>query len=64
MVVWPWISSIVLTGLSFVLPRETVERGWPLPFWTTLFIPAGVAAEMLVLTGQRTFAASAEVGTS
>ena len=64
MVLWPWIASVILAGLSFVLPRETVERGWPLPFWTTLFIPLGVAAMMLVLAGKRTFAASAEVGTS
>lgn len=64
LVVWPWIASIMLAFLSFVWPRETVERAWPVPFWTTLFIPLGVAAMMLVVAGQRTFAASAEVGTS
>jgi len=64
LVVWPWIASVVLAGLSFTLPRETVEQGWAAPFWTALFIPVGVAAVMLVTAGQWTFAASAEQGTS
>jgi hypothetical protein len=37
-----------------------VERGWAVPFWTALLIPAGVAATMLVLAGQRIFDASGE----
>lgn len=64
MVAWPWMASVVLGALSFVLPRATVERGWAVPFWTALFIPVGVAAVMLASAGERTFAASAERGTS
>ncbi len=45
---WPWISSIALAGLSFVLAPQTVERGWAVPFWTALEIPMGVTALMLV----------------
>ena len=64
LVAWPWITGVVLAGLSFVLPRETVEQGWAVPFWTALFIPVGMAAVMLVSAGQWTFAAAAERGTS
>lgn len=64
LILWPWISSIALAGLSFVLPRETVERGWAIPFWTVTEIPVGVAGLMLVYYYQRTFAASARPGTS
>lgn len=48
LVCWPWISSTALAGLSFVLPQETVERAWAIPFWTVIEIPVGVAAMMLV----------------
>ncbi len=61
---WPWLACSTLAGLSFVLPPETVERGWAAPFWTTLLIPVAVAAAMLVYAGQRTFAASQEPTTS
>ena len=64
LVVWPWIASTVLVGLSFVLPQETVERAWALPFWTVTQIPVGVAALMLVFYYQRTFAAPAGPGSS
>jgi Glycosyltransferase family 87 len=61
---WPWLTSVVLTGLSFVLAPETVQRGSLIPVWTALGIPAAVAAAMLVYAGQRTFAASEEATTS
>ncbi|MGD0790969.1 MAG: glycosyltransferase family 87 protein [Terriglobales bacterium] len=64
LVFWPWISSVALAGLSFVLPQETVERAWAVPFWTVVQIPVGVAALMLVHYYQRTFTASAGPGTS
>ena len=64
LIVWPWISSTALAGLSFVLPRETVERAWALPAWTVTQIPVAVAALMLVRYYQRTFTASAEPGSS
>ena len=64
LVVWPWISSTVLAGLSFVLPAETIERAWAIPFWTVTQIPVGVAALMLVFYYQGTFAAPAGPGSS
>ncbi len=60
LVFWPWIASMALAGLSFVLSQQTVERGWAMPFWTSMLIPLGVAAMMLVLAGQRSVAASAD----
>jgi Glycosyltransferase family 87 len=48
LVAWPWFSSIALAALSFVLPQETVEQAWAMPFWTVIQIPVAVAALMLV----------------
>ena len=62
--VWPWIASMVLAGLSFVLPERTVERAWAVPLWTAIQTPVGVAALMLVHYYQRTFTAPPEPGTS
>jgi len=61
---WPWLACASLAGLSFVLPPETVERGWASAFWTTLLIPVAVAAAMLVCAWQRSFAASNRAATS
>jgi hypothetical protein len=55
---WTWVSAVALSALSFVLPSATVEKGWPVPFWTILYIPVVVAAVMLVSACQRTFAPS------
>jgi hypothetical protein len=63
-VAWPWVASVALAVLSFVLPRATVEQAWAVPFWTVLLVPVGVAALMLVYVAQLTFAGSAEAGTS
>ena len=64
LIFWPWISSTALAGLSFILPRETVEQGWTLPFWTELQIPLGVTGLMLVHYYQRTNTAPGYPGTS
>ncbi len=66
LIAWPWISSIALAGLSFILPRETVERGWAVPLWTSLQMPLAVAALMLLhhYQNQRTFPAPAKPGSS
>ncbi|MBZ5613912.1 MAG: DUF2029 domain-containing protein [Acidobacteriia bacterium] len=64
LVLWPWLSSTVLAGLSFVLPPPTVERGWAIPFWTVIQIPVAVAALMLAHYYQTTFTASAGPGPS
>ncbi|MGA9354724.1 MAG: glycosyltransferase family 87 protein [Terriglobales bacterium] len=61
---WPWIASVALAGLSFILPHTTVEQAWAAPFWTVLFVPVGVAALMLVYVAQQTFGGSTEAGTS
>lgn len=64
LILWPWISSTVLAGLSFILPQDTVERAWAIPAWTVTQIPVGVAALMLVHYYEKTFAAPAGPGTS
>jgi hypothetical protein len=64
MLAWPWLSSTVLGGLSFVLPQATIERAWAIPAWTVPQIPVGVAALMLVHYYQKTFTAPAGPGTS
>jgi hypothetical protein len=64
LIVWPWLSSIVLVGFSFILPRETVERYWAIPFWTATQIPVGVAALTLVHYYQGIFTASVRPATS
>jgi len=61
---WPWLSTTTLGALSFVLPRETVERAWSVPLWTVPQMPAAVAALMLVHYYQRTFAAPPGPGSS
>ena len=57
LIFWPWLSSVVLAGLSFVLPAQTVEPTWAIPSWTLTQVPVGVAALMLVIRYQRTLAA-------
>ena len=64
LLLWPLLASIVLAGLSFVLPRETVEQSWALPFWTVLQIPLSVAALMLIHYYQGTNTAPVGPGTS
>ncbi len=64
LIVWPWIASIALAGLSFLLQPERVERGWAVPFWTVLQIPMAMAALMLVHQYQRSFSAPSGPGPS
>jgi hypothetical protein len=64
LIFWPWISSTALAVLSFIMPRETVEQAWALPFWTVLQIPIGVTGLMLVHYYQRTNTAPGYPGTS
>ncbi len=64
MLAWPWLSSTVLGGLSFVLRQETIQRAWAIPEWTVLHIPASVTALMLLHYYQRTFPAPAGQGSS
>ena len=64
LILWPWISSTALAGLSLVLPPEVVERYWAIPSWTVLQIPMGVTALMLVHYYQKTNTAPGHPGTS
>ncbi|MBI3646412.1 MAG: DUF2029 domain-containing protein [Acidobacteriales bacterium] len=59
LLVWPWLSSTVLAGLSFVLPPEVVQRAWAVPGWTVLTLPVAVAALMLIVAYRGSVAASA-----
>jgi hypothetical protein len=43
---WPWIASQGLMLASLVLPATTVQSGWTLPIWTSLFIPFAVLAAL------------------
>jgi len=64
LLLWPWLSSIALAGLSFVLPLRTVEAAWAVPLWTVLPLPVVVAALVLLMSYQRTFAAPPGPGPS
>jgi len=64
LVCWPWIACVVLAGLSFIVPLQSVERAWTIPWWTVVGLPVGVAAVMLVYAWRLPFAASLEVGRS
>ena len=58
LLLWPWLTSIILAGLSFVVPLELVEGSWAiLPYLTAFLIPAGVAGLMLVHGYRRSSAA-------
>ena len=68
LLLWPWISSSMLAGLSFVLPGRTVERAWAIPFWTVIQTPGGGgrtdAGPLLSGYYQGTFTAPAGRGSS
>jgi hypothetical protein len=64
LLLWPWLTCIVLAGLSFVLPLRTVETAWAVPFWTVLPLPVVVAALVLMMSYRRTFPAPAGPGPS
>jgi hypothetical protein len=57
LLVWPWLASMALAGLSFFLPQETLERAWSIPAWTVPQLPVGVAALMLLHYYQTAFTA-------
>jgi hypothetical protein len=61
---WPWVASIVLSGLSLVMPRELVERAWAVPFWSVLPLPLAVVGMLLIANYQKPFAAHRAPATS
>jgi Glycosyltransferase family 87 len=58
LIVWPWISGIVLAALSFFLPPSSFNRVWGIPVWMVTPSPVVVAAVMLVNYYQKTFTLS------
>jgi hypothetical protein len=56
---WQWLSAAALAGLSFVLPREMLERSWEMPLWAVPQIPLAVAGLMLIHYYRSTFTAAA-----
>jgi hypothetical protein len=62
LIFWPWVSSIALSGLTFVLPQEAIDQASAIPFWTVTQTPIGVAGLMLVICYQRTSTVSVGVG--
>ncbi len=66
LLLWQWLASIVLAGLSFVLPLPTLEAAWAVPLWTVLPLPVAVAALVLItmMSYQKTFAAPTGPGSS
>jgi hypothetical protein len=54
-IAWPWLTSIVLVAFSFVMPAESVQRYWSLPFWTVWSIPLMVSALTLLVAHQGSF---------
>lgn len=61
LVAWQWFASVLLAGLSLILPASRILPAWAVPTWTLLFIPVATAALMLVYT-HRT-AKTAQIGT-
>lgn len=57
LLLWPWVTAVILSSASFMFPQEKVEKAWVFPFWTALLLPLGVAALMLVAQFRKPFAA-------
>ena len=62
--VWPWLVSVMLAVLSYLLPPARVESAWSVPYWTAPLLPLGVTALVLMRSSQRSFAAPSEPGTA
>jgi hypothetical protein len=61
---WPWITSILIAALSFVMRPEGVQRFWTVPFWTVWLNPLAVAALMLIVAYRGSVAATQERATA
>jgi len=59
LLIWQWLSSIVLASVSFVMPPEVVQKAWAVPGWTALTLPVAVAALMLIVAYRGSLVASA-----
>jgi hypothetical protein len=49
LLIWPWVSSTVLAGLSFLVAPRAIQGMWAIPGWTALTLPVAIAALMLVV---------------
>jgi hypothetical protein len=58
LIAWPWVASAILTALSAFMAPEQVQRLWPAPLATSLFIPLWVFALQLLTS----FVSSAREG--
>jgi hypothetical protein len=61
---WPWITSILIAALSFVMRPEGVQRFWTVPFWTVWLNPVAVAALMLIVAYRGSVAPTQERATA
>lgn len=64
LLLWQWLTSIVLSGLSFILPLRTFEAAWPVPLWTVHFLAIAVAGLVLMMSYEQTLLLPAEPGPS
>lgn len=63
-ILWVWVATAVLTGLTFIVPRGLVAGAWAMPLWTVLLVPVAVTAMMLIHEWQGTFGRSWEASAS
>ncbi len=64
LVAWPWISSTVLAGITFMVAENKIDRAWATPLWTTTQIPVAVASLILLHRYQATIDAPAKPASS
>jgi hypothetical protein len=60
LLLWQWLTSLGLAGLSFVLPLRTFEAAWPVPLWTVHFLAVAVAGLVLMMCYPGSFTARPE----
>lgn len=54
LLVWPWISSVAVAALSFILPAEIIQKAWTVPLWSAIPLPVAVVALMLIYSRSST----------
>ena len=47
-VFWPWLAAMCLTTALLFFPASSVQKAWPLPLFTSLYIPELLVAVLLV----------------
>lgn len=64
LLIWPWLTALLLAAGSFVLPPGAAQRAWALPFWSVLLCPIAVAGLVLLAQFSQAFAAPEKPVTS